>query len=418
MFKIFNNTFDTFVLSWYNKNMGLFSLFKNLFKKKITIGNMDSKCLVTLKKSGKKIKFGSTLQVPDGFIAALVYKNRIADTFNEGNHRLDTNNMPMLNRMQKLSKPNKKGDLKKSFKADIYYINLKLFDDGSFESFDGFVLRDKVYKNVICKLSGQYSYQVFSPVDFMEGMFMRYGILRDGVAKNEISNWVSEISTRYAQKQKPRVEQLYAKDLTIFENLQDKLNKELSDVGLKITNLEITDIKLPKKVYKKVSIPQDKMQEPEKEIYVGEQYDLENPVRDAQNKNFENRSNEVYLETASNFEGDMNSKTLVVDSSGNSSIETGLNSDMYYNNYEANTSVNVETSSNIYRSDDFNKIDEQQKITEQEQQINDFEEMKYANQKIEPEVIQKTIEYKKCSNCGAYNSNSAETCFSCGHKFK
>ena len=415
--------------------MGLFSLFSNLFKKKISLNNFDSKCLVALKKSSKKIKFGTGLQVPEGFMAALVYKNKIADTFTEGSYRLDTNNMPLLNRMQKLSKPNKKGDLKKYFKADIYYINLKEFDNGYFDSFDAFVVKDKIYKNVTCKLCGKFSYQVFSPVDFMEGMFMRYGILRDGVAKNEISCWVAELSTKFAQRQKPSVEQLYAKDLSIFENLQDKLNKELSDVGLKITNLEITDIKLPKKVYKKVSIPQDKMQEPKKEVYVGEQHDLENPVRDAQFKNFENQSNEVYGEVASNYEDEMNSKTLVVDSEGNSNVETGLfasasnNND--YNNYEQNISENNYNDNynnneyiNVYNDmqesvNNKDIISNQNEIhgNAQTEQYDEFEEMKYANKKIEPTVIQKTIEYKKCSNCGAFNSKSAETCFACGHRF-
>ncbi len=390
--------------------MGLFSI----FKKKISIGNIDSKNLVVLR-SGKKLKFGTNLDVPDGFVAALVYRNKIADTFTAGRYRLDTNNMPLLTRMEKLSKPNKKGNLKKFFKADIYYINLKSFEGGSFESFEGIVVKDKVYKNVTCKLCGKFSYEVFSPVDFMEGMFMRYGILRDGVAKNEISCWVAELSTKFVQKQKLNVLQLYSKDSICIENLQDQLNKELYDVGLKIKSIEITQVKFPKKIYKKITLSPDELMQKPKNVYVGEQHDLENPVRDAQFKNFENQSNEVYLQEANAVEDDMTSKTLVVDSQGKSDVETGLPTNLNYSAYGKTQSQ----TDNGYVGEVFGDDDTTQTNTDNSQTEvqSDFEEMKYANQKIKPEVVQKTLEYKKCSNCGAYNSKSAETCFSCGHKF-
>ncbi|HAJ77826.1 MAG TPA: hypothetical protein DCO89_02010, partial [Clostridiales bacterium] len=351
-------------------------------------------------RSGKKLKFGTNLDVPDGFVAALVYRNKIADTFTAGRYRLDTNNMPLLTRMEKLSKPNKKGNLKKFFKADIYYINLKSFEGGSFESFEGIVVKDKVYKNVTCKLCGKFSYEVFSPVDFMEGMFMRYGILRDGVAKNEISCWVAELSTKFVQKQKLNVLQLYSKDSICIENLQDQLNKELYDVGLKIKSIEITQVKFPKKIYKKITLSPDELMQKPKNVYVGEQHDLENPVRDAQFKNFENQSNEVYLQEANAVEDDMTSKTLVVDSQGKSDVETGLPTNLNYSAYGKTQSQ----TDNGYVGEVFGDDDTTQTNTDNSQTEvqSDFEEMKYANQKIKPEVVQKTLEYKKCSNCGAY----------------
>ena len=78
-----------------------------------------------------------------------------------------------------------------------------------------------------------------------------------------------------------------------------------------------------------------------------------NPVKEAENVDFENQSNQVYLEEAEQIEEDINTK----------------------------------------------------EVTIQSKQI----------EQVEPVEI--TIEYKKCSNCGALNSKDSETCFACGHKF-
>ncbi|HAJ77991.1 MAG TPA: hypothetical protein DCO89_02885, partial [Clostridiales bacterium] len=100
---------------------------------------------------------------------------------------------------------------------------------------------------------------------------------------------------------------------------------------------------------------------------------------------------------------------------GKSDVETGLPTNLNYSAYGKTQSQ----TDNGYVGEVFGDDDTTQTNTDNSQTEvqSDFEEMKYANQKIKPEVVQKTLEYKKCSNCGAYNSKSAETCFSCGHKF-
>ena len=398
--------------------MGLIKLLKRLFRKPIALKDLNSKHLVTLVKSNEKLEFGATLDVGPNFACALVYKNKVADVFNEGRYRLDTNIMPLLSRMQKLNKPNRKGNLPKYFRADIYYVNLKVFENAKFDSTFGFVVKDKIYKNFSCKPCGTFSYQVISPVDFMESMFMSFGILRDGIAKAEISNWVDEATNKILRKKKLSVIQLYSKDDVCFENLAEKLNKELFDVGLKITDYQITDLQLPKKLLKKLSVSQEDLQQKPKDVYVGEQHDLNNPVKDAMEKDFENQSNQTYFEVAEQIENEMYNKSYVSSSNGENGVEPLTATDSYDN---VNETENVYPNSNEYES---------QKVAESTYQNfnnqvdnNDganqggFSEMQYANQRPDNAPIKKTIEYKKCSNCGALVSGSAETCFACGHKF-
>lgn len=374
--------------------MGLISWFKGLFKKSITV-NTNTNLLVVLQNSKKKLNFGAIIDVPKDFVCVLCYKDKVADMFTEGRYRLDTKEMPLLTRIEKLTKQDKKGNLKKHFYANIYFINLKEFVDQQFYSYNSVYIKDKHYKSVNAYLSGKFSYVISSPVDFLEGMFTSFGVVRDGVAKNEISNWVADTATKIVQKKKPTVEKLYSRDTSCFENMVEGLNKELFDVGIKISSFEITDVKFPKKIYKKITLNYEELHQKEQKVYTGEQIDLVNPVRTASQKSFENQSNEVYLQESQKVQEEMQTKVLSTDSDGDSVVHTGVYQDFQQKNNQ--DYVNVQDENNNPELND----------AEQESLI--------VNQYQAP--IQKTLEYKKCSNCGAFNSKSAEICFCCGHKF-
>lgn len=374
--------------------MGLISWFKGLFKKSITV-NTNTNSLVVLQNSKKKLNFGTIIDVPKDFVCVLCYKDKVADMFTEGRYRLDTKAMPLLTRIEKLTKQDKKGNLKKHFYANIYFINLKEFVDQQFYSYNSVYIKDKHYKSVNAYLSGKFSYVISSPVDFLEGMFTSFGVVRDGVAKNEISNWVADTATKIVQKKKPTVEKLYSRDTSCFENMVEGLNKELFDVGIKISSFEITDVKFPKKIYKKITLDYEELHQKEQKVYTGEQIDLVNPVRTASQKSFENQSNEVYLQESQKVQEEMQTKVLSTDSDGDSVVHTGVYQDFQQKNNQ--DYVNVQDENNNPELND----------AEQESLI--------VNQYQAP--IQKTLEYKKCSNCGAFNSKSAEICFCCGHKF-
>ena len=333
--------------------MGLKSWFKGLFKHTISVSDIDSNHLIALSMSNAKIKFGKTLEVAPNFVCVLTYKNKVADIFTEGRYRLDTTNMPLLSRLQKLTQPNKKGVLPKTFKVDIYYVNLKVFENAKFYAVDTVNIKDKNYKKVRAHLVGKFSYQISSPVEFLEGMFTEFGVVRDGIAKDEISNWVAELATKRVQKNNVTVENLYTRDNSCFEGLIEYINKNLYDVGVKLSSIEITDVKFPKKLYKRTTLSFDELHQKEQREFIPELTVSPNPVDKAESIDFENQSNQVYLQEAEEIENDVNTKEVTIQS-----------------------------------------------------------------KQIEEELpVEKTIQYKKCSNCGALNSIDSQTCFACGHKF-
>lgn len=377
---------------WYNKYMGIIKYLKNLFKKTIDLADIDKSQVVALNKSNAKIKFGTRLNVPENFVCALVFKNKIADIFKEGKYKLEVTTMPVLTRIEKLTKPNKKGNLPKTFKADIYYINLNEIENQTFSN-SVVYLKDKQYKIVGVRMAGVYSFKIIDPEEFMEAMFTQYGVLRNKVVKDEISYWISKLVAKRVKKNSPKVFELYARESPCFDGLIDYINDDVFDCGIKLSKIDVTDVKFPKKVYKKVTLLYEEVQEPKPTQNEGEPDVLQGCVKIEQEKEIENNSNQTYIEETVQVEvGHDNSETEL------HSQNSSENSYNYATRYD-----NAEQQDNTLLNKVLDEIQTEQNSN---------------NIVIElDEPIQKTVEYKQCPICGAYNAKDSETCFSCKYKF-
>lgn len=359
--------------------MKFFEKIKNLFKRDINGNGIGENDLVYIAKNNAKIKFGQKLDVANNCIAMLVAKNKVADVFTEGSYRLDTNNMPLLSRILKLTKPNKKGELPNSFKVDIYYINLKQFERLPFSSLDYVVAKGKNYKNVKVGLSGNFDFCVFNAVDFMEAMFTQYGLVTDKMAKYEISQLVGTLAVRKVQKNKPNIEDLYGRASNCFEGLADYVSKELFDCGIRVSRIEVTETKFPKKIYKNVSLDYDEVKQP-----ANPDFQSEIPMQ---------------VEASQNEQIEREAPVLLNEGGKQIAPETD--------------NINVENS-NVAEINNFNETSSNQT----EQKVDEVNDVQSNDAQNASDVVQKTISYVQCEKCGAYNSINAEICFNCKSKLK
>lgn len=359
--------------------MKFFDKIKNLFKRDIDGSGIGENDLVYIAKNNAKVKFGQKLDVANNCVAMLVAKNKVADVFTEGSYRLDTNNMPLLSRILKLTKPNKKGELPNSFKVDIYYINLKQFEHLPFSSLDYVVAKGKNYKNVKVGLSGNFDFCVFNAVDFMEAMFTQYGLVTDKMAKYEISQLVGTLAVRKVQKNKPNIEDLYGRASNCFEGLADYVSKELFDCGIRVSRIEVTETKFPKKIYKNVSLDYDEVKKP-----ANPDFQSEIPMQ---------------VETSQNEQIEQETPVLLNESEKQIAPETD--------------NINVENLK-VSEANNFNETSSNQT----EQKIDETNDVQSNDAQNASDVVQKTISYVQCEKCGAYNSVNAEICFNCKSKLK
>ena len=336
--------------------MGLISWFKNLFNKTIK-GSKTGKELVFLA-SKNAIKIGTDIEVKPGYAGFVVAKGIVCDVFPEGRYRLEPKELPLASRKLKLTKQNRKGQLPQKIKADIYFVNMNGFA-GTFRSKSFVKANGDGYKRVKIRLGGKFSFKIVNAVDFLEGLLTQFGLIQNHMAIDEVGEWIAELCVKQVQKNKPNLYDLFKQKKICF----DYVNKELYDCGVRIENLEITETEFPKRIARQLT----------QKYFLQDNERTENPVKVATEKQFEDKSEQVYESEASKIEEQMANSTYNFDSEGQSQVD---NMDTGYENVD-------------YQS-------------------------QYDNSQ---DTIKKTISYKKCLNCNAINSSDAHTCFACGHNF-
>ena len=78
---------------------------------------------------GGAIKINSKVVVPKGYAFVLGHNGKALDAFREGEYFMSPAVLPECCKKLKIHKMDKKGEIKKKFKADIYFVNLFVFLD-------------------------------------------------------------------------------------------------------------------------------------------------------------------------------------------------------------------------------------------------------------------------------------------------
>ncbi len=101
------------------------------------------------------IKNGAQLIVRESQTAQFVYLGEFADTFGPGKHRLTTDNIPILTTLKSW-----KYGFDSPFKADVYYVNTRLFTGQKWGTSNPIMMRDQDFGIVRARAFGTYDFRV------------------------------------------------------------------------------------------------------------------------------------------------------------------------------------------------------------------------------------------------------------------
>ena len=90
----------------------------------------------------KEIKRGAQLIVRESQMAQFVYEGQFGDTFGPGTHTLVTDNIPILSTLKGW-----KYGLESPFKADVYFINTRLFTGNKWGTANPIMMRDPRFRD-------------------------------------------------------------------------------------------------------------------------------------------------------------------------------------------------------------------------------------------------------------------------------
>ena len=111
----------------------------------------------------KEIKRGAKLIVRESQVAQFVYLGQFGDTFGPGEWSLTTDNIPILSTLKGW-----KYGFESPFKADVYFVNTRLFTGNKWGTANPILMRDPDFGVVRVRAYGTYDFHVVDPKLFLK----------------------------------------------------------------------------------------------------------------------------------------------------------------------------------------------------------------------------------------------------------
>jgi len=111
----------------------------------------------------KEIKRGAQLIVRESQTCQFIYLGQFGDTFGPGKHTLTTDNIPILSTLKGW-----KYGFESPFKADVYYVNTRLFTGNKWGTQNPIMLRDPDFGIVRARAFGTYDFKVADVKTFLK----------------------------------------------------------------------------------------------------------------------------------------------------------------------------------------------------------------------------------------------------------
>ena len=111
----------------------------------------------------REIKNGAQLIVRESQTAQFIYLGQFGDTFGPGKHTLTTDNIPILSTLKGW-----KYGLHSPFKADLYYVNTRLFTGNKWGTANPIMMRDPDFGIVRARAYGTFEFKVVDVRTFLK----------------------------------------------------------------------------------------------------------------------------------------------------------------------------------------------------------------------------------------------------------
>ncbi|WCR11561.1 SPFH domain-containing protein [Paracoccus stylophorae] len=192
---------------------------------------------------GKAIKYGAKLTVREGQAAVFVHEGQLADVFGPGLYLLETNNLPVLTRLQHWDH-----GFRSPFKSEIYFVNTTRFTDLKWGTKNPIIARDPEFGPVRLRAFGTYSMRVTDPARFMSEIVGTDGeFTRDEISFQIRNVIVQEFSRMIAGSGIPVLDMAANTD-QLGKMVARAIEPVIAAYGLGIPEFYIENISLPEAV--------------------------------------------------------------------------------------------------------------------------------------------------------------------------
>ena len=192
----------------------------------------------------KAIKRGAQLIVRESQVAQFLYLGEFGDAFGPGKHTLITDNIPILTRLKSW-----KYGLESPFKADVYFLNTRLFTGNKWGTSNPIMMRDTDFGIVRARAFGTYDFKIVEPKLFLKevaGSDQNFRL--DEFADTMRSRIVSVFSDALASAQVPVLD-VATRYSELGEALLPLINPVVgAKYGLQIASFIVENVSVPPEV--------------------------------------------------------------------------------------------------------------------------------------------------------------------------
>ena len=228
--------------------MGLFDIVKDQFLDVIEFEDVSNKLIVLKyqRESGNnELKQGSKVVVREGQSAVFLKGGQLADILPPGTHTLTTDNLPVLSTL-------------KAFPflfaspviADLYFVSTRQFIDNKWGTKNPIMKRDGEFNMVRLRAFGKFSFRIADVATFMREVFGSKGIVMTYDIVEYLSSLVTEAFAVTVGESTMPVLDLVAEYRNLSSAIQEKLNEQVSAIGVQFSDVLIENIALPEEVEK------------------------------------------------------------------------------------------------------------------------------------------------------------------------
>jgi excisionase family DNA binding protein len=192
----------------------------------------------------KEIKRGAQLIVRESQMAQFIYLGQFGDTFGPGKHTLVTDNIPILSTLKGW-----KYGLESPFKADVYFVNTRLFTGNKWGTANPIMMRDADFGIVRARAYGTYDFKVVDVKTFLKEVAGTDHHFRlDEFADTMRSRIVSVFTDALASAKVPVLD-VAARYQELGEALLPAINPVITTkYGLEMTSFIVENVSLPPEV--------------------------------------------------------------------------------------------------------------------------------------------------------------------------
>ena len=224
--------------------MGIFDAIRSQFIEVIEwLDDSGNTILYRFPVQGQEIKNGAQLTVRESQTAVFVFQGQIADVFGPGRYTIDGGNTPILSKLGAW-----KFGFNSPFKAEVYFVNTKQFNDLKWGTSNPVMMRDTDFGMVRLRAFGIYSIRVTDPrslikevagtnahfvTEDIEGQLKRMLVsgFSDALAESKIA--ALDLASNYDE---------------LSKFIRSKLTGDFNGYGLDLTKFVIENISLPAEV--------------------------------------------------------------------------------------------------------------------------------------------------------------------------